>query len=220
MAPALDAANGIPATNGTANTTDPNSNPIPAWAGPDLTRLLEVHHGENYTTRAISKVSLAPHALFARITSATPVPQAAYTTVQCSPTSHIELNSDLVYINHSCAPNLIFDMQAWEVRASDRGVRAGEELTFFYPSTEWSMARAFECTCGDVACLGVIDGAKNMQPKVLERYWICGHVREMRERLVEEVREKRRSAGIEKEGLRVGGEKGLAFRAVAGAGVV
>ncbi|KAF2083692.1 hypothetical protein K490DRAFT_19526, partial [Saccharata proteae CBS 121410] len=154
---------------------------IPAWVHPDLPRLLTVFHGENYTTRAISHVTLPPDALFARITTATTVPTPRYTTVQAGPAHHIELNSDLVYINHSCVPNLIFDMERWEVRVSEKGLKEGEELTFFYPSTEWKMERGFECSCGESNCLGYVEGAKDLDEMTLRRFWLSRHIKELKE---------------------------------------
>jgi hypothetical protein len=52
---------------------------------------------------------------------------------------HLLLNTDLVYINHSCEPSLIFDTKALAIVAGPHGLKKGEELTFFYPSTEWDM---------------------------------------------------------------------------------
>lgn len=36
----------------------------------------------------------------------------AYNTLQCGsePTDHIHLHSDLVFVNHSCDPNMAFDL--------------------------------------------------------------------------------------------------------------
>ena len=70
-----------------------------------------------------------------------------YTSVQCSCDGHMEFNSDLVFMNHSCDPTAIVDVQAMEVRAAV-DVSAGGELTFFYPSTEWEMEQPFQCWCG------------------------------------------------------------------------
>lgn len=105
----------------------------------------------------------------------------AYSSVQASRDLHIELNCDLVYINHSCKPSLVFDMQRWEVRVSDdgEGLKEGDELTFFYPSTEWSMAQPFECLCKTGECAGEIKGAKDMSREVLGRYWLNKHIEEM-----------------------------------------
>jgi hypothetical protein len=104
----------------------------------------------------------------------------AYSSVQASRDLHIELNCDLVYVNHSCRPSIVFDMQRWEVRvSSDRDLKEGDELTFFYPSTEWSMAQAFECGCGDAECRGRITGAKDMDKEILKEYWLNAHIEEL-----------------------------------------
>lgn len=161
--------------NGTSAT-------IPAWVKPDLTRLLRVEHLEgDFASRSISLVDLPAGHIFARITNPTPA-TCAYTSVQASRSLHIELNCDLVYINHSCRPTLIFDMDKWEVRVNPdlhQGLKAGEELTFFYPSTEYVMAQPFGCRCGEKECRGTITGAKDMAPDVLHQYWLSPHIKEL-----------------------------------------
>lgn len=72
-------------------------------------------------------------------------------------------------------------MERWEVRVGDRDLKEGDELTFFYPSTEWEMDQPFECACGEEGCRGRIEGAGKMGEKGLEGYWLNGHVREMLE---------------------------------------
>jgi hypothetical protein len=57
-------------------------------------------------------------------------------------------------------------------------VRPGDELTFFYPATEWDMAVPFDCTCGAPECLGRIAGAKHLPRDLLSRYRLARHVRE------------------------------------------
>ncbi|KAJ7281935.1 hypothetical protein C8J57DRAFT_1298947 [Mycena rebaudengoi] len=102
----------------------------------------------------------------------------AYSTVQCGkgPDDNIELNSDFLYVNHSCEPNIAFDLSSgdpmeWHIRAL-KDINAGDPLTFFYPSTEWEMAQAFDCQCGAKGCMGRIQGAKFMKKEdVLERGW-------------------------------------------------
>ncbi|KAI0077728.1 hypothetical protein K474DRAFT_1661317 [Panus rudis PR-1116 ss-1] len=95
-----------------------------------------------------------------------------YTTVQFGPKDHFKLDSDLVYANHSCDPNTIWDMSSpnladWVVRASKR-IEPGEGITFFYPSTEWDMDQPFECQCKAPNCLGTIRGAKYLPVKELQ----------------------------------------------------
>jgi len=163
------------------STTTPNdpTNSIPAWVKPDLTRLLRVEHLEgNFAARSISLVDLQPGAVFARISNPTPA-KCAYTSVQAARDLHIELNCDLVYINHSCQPTLIFDMARWEVRVNPnlgKGLSKGDELTFFYPSTEWDMSQPFDCLCKEGECRGTISGAKDTAPEILKQYWLNTHI--------------------------------------------
>ncbi|KAF2025081.1 hypothetical protein EK21DRAFT_93550 [Setomelanomma holmii] len=157
------------------------SSTIPAWVQPDLTRLLRVERNPgSFASRSISLVTLPPYAIFARISNPTPA-TVAYSSVQASRDLHIELNCDLVYVNHSCDPSLVFDMQRWEVRVGEKGIKEGEELTFFYPSTEWDMAQPFECLCGMEKCVRRVTGAKDMSRDVLGGYWLSGHIQELLE---------------------------------------
>ena len=65
--------------------------------------------------------------------------------------------------------------------AGPKGLSVGEELTFFYPSTEWDMAQGFSCFCDAPTCRGVIRGAKNMSARDLEGMWLNPHIRHMLE---------------------------------------
>ncbi len=93
-----------------------------------------------------------------------------YLTVQIELEKHIILNPDyLKYINHSCNPNVFFDTSLFQVIAL-RNIEIGEELCFFYPSTEWVMTQPFKCNCGEKNCLSLIKGAKYINKKTL-----CGY---------------------------------------------
>lgn len=93
-----------------------------------------------------------------------------YLTIQVDDYKHIELlPTYLECTNHSCDPNCFFDTTNWQFIALRR-IEAGEELTFFYPSTEWEMDRPFECGCGSPLCLGTIRGAKYLTRMVIDRY--------------------------------------------------
>ncbi|QRV88965.1 SET domain protein [Ceratobasidium sp. AG-Ba] len=110
----------------------------------------------------------------------------SWSTVQhgVGPDDHIELNSVLVYVNHSCSPNAAFDLSSskkseWKFRAL-RDVQAGDELSFFYPSTEWEMDQGFQCKCESANCLNYIDGAKNLtRAQLEERGFISTHISQM-----------------------------------------
>lgn len=144
---------------------------------PGLEKKLHVNRSsEAFSSYASSLVSLPAGSVFSRITIATPA-KKAYTSVQTSENTHIELNSDLVYCNHSCEPTLVFDMHKMEVRVvDDRDLKEGDALTFFYPSSEWDMDQPFDCNCNTPKCCGRIAGAKDMDENVLRRYWLNPHI--------------------------------------------
>ncbi len=107
------------------------------------------------------------------------VPHATRHSIQVDERRHVEHLGALTFLNHSCAPNCFVDT---EVAASPalvalRAVAAGEELTLFYPATEWEMAEPFACRCGAAECLGTITGARHVAPDRLRRYTLSPHVR-------------------------------------------
>lgn len=98
-----------------------------------------------------------------------------YTSVQISQTQSIEEFHYLAHLNHSCNPNVFVDTANREVQAA-RDIVAGEELTFFYPSTEWNMSTPFACLCGEHNCLRLIAGAKYLNSDVLSQHFINRHI--------------------------------------------
>lgn len=149
----------------------------PTWHQPSHSHLLHVSHPSTdptlYSSLSLSVVDLPAGAVFTTLTTPPLTPATkAYSTVQISPTEHIELNSDLVYINHSCKPSLVFDMDRMEIRVGEAaGIKKGQELTFFYPSSEWSMEQSFLCSCGEDECVGWIRGAGEMERDQLKGHW-------------------------------------------------
>jgi hypothetical protein len=62
----------------------------------------------------------------------------------------------------------------------------GDELTFFYPSTEWEMAQPFQCFCGTTNCLGMIQGASLMPEQILAGYVLTNFIhRQLEQRMTE-----------------------------------
>jgi hypothetical protein len=99
-------------------------------------------------------------------------------TVQVSGTEHIELAPAwLAFTNHSCDPNTRFDPDVWHLVA-ERDIAPGDELTFFYPSTEWDMATPFDCHCGASSCIGRVDGASRVPAERLGGRWLARHIRD------------------------------------------
>ncbi|KAK4990166.1 hypothetical protein LTR66_006867 [Elasticomyces elasticus] len=172
----------VDSRNGVAHGDKSNGSIAPSKStDKDLSSVLGVHKSPDaFGSYAFSKVSLPAGSFFARITNPIPTSTIAYTSVQVSRDKHIELNSDLVYTNHSCDPNLEYDMERFEVRVGkDRDLRKGEKLGFFYPSTEWEMVQPFECNCGSERCIGLVEGANKIDSETLRGYWLNRHIAEL-----------------------------------------
>jgi hypothetical protein len=91
-------------------------------------------------------------------------------TIQIGINQHITLKPKfLQYTNHSCAPNIFFDTTPMNVMAL-KAIKPGDELKFFYPSTEWDMAQPFACHCEESDCLRYINGAAYMAPSILRQH--------------------------------------------------
>ncbi|KAJ3187751.1 hypothetical protein HDU85_006144 [Gaertneriomyces sp. JEL0708] len=102
-----------------------------------------------------------------------------WSSVQIGIDRHIELNSELVYMNHSCDPSVHIDAERMAVIA-ERDLQAGDELTFFYPSTEWDMSQPFDCWCGAKTCVKQVAGAKNLSAEQLKGRYIARHIQELK----------------------------------------
>eukprot|EP00158_Paraphelidium_tribonemae_P007523 Partr_v1_DN28280_c0_g1_i10_m75482 putative Conserved hypothetical protein len=98
-----------------------------------------------------------------------------YSSVQLGKDQHLELNSDLVFMNHSCDPSVHMDTENFRVVAL-RDLPVGADLTFFYPTTEWDMAQPFPCWCGAKNCLKKIAGAKYLTLDQVKIYPMNKHI--------------------------------------------
>ncbi|KAL6854135.1 hypothetical protein J3F83DRAFT_497068 [Trichoderma novae-zelandiae] len=151
----------------------------PSWKQPSHPEIQQVIvSNADFMTKSISKVTLPPLGLFANLEfpPCEMADEATYATVQMGRDKHLSLNSDLLYVNHSCEPSLHFDMGNMRIVAGPKGLQPGDELTFFYPSTEWSMAQPFNCFCGKPTCKKVITGAKDMPSHLLQGLWLNDHI--------------------------------------------
>ena len=138
--------------------------------------LTVVQGGSAYGARLITTEALAQGALLHRIEHYRLVERPTYQTIQVARAAHIEELGVVAYLNHSCRPNTHVDTTAFTVTAR-RDIAAGEELTFFYPSTEWEMDRPFVCLCGAPQCVRLVAGAKYLSVDTLSRYSINRHIR-------------------------------------------
>jgi hypothetical protein len=102
-------------------------------------------------------------------------PSPTYQSVQIGEGAHADDPDCLNLLNHSCEPNVRIHVGHLTVEAL-RHIEPGELLTFFYPSTEWSMARPFHCRCGSPRGLALVTGARDVPMSVLRRYPTSAHI--------------------------------------------
>jgi uncharacterized protein len=78
----------------------------------------------------------------------------------------------MLYVNHSCDPNLA--LQGQIVLVAMRDVQAGEELTIDWATTD-DLDDELACHCGSPRCRGTVTGKDWMKPDLQERYrgWFC-----------------------------------------------
>ncbi len=124
--------------------------------------------------RLTTTMPIRRNTTFHLIRQYSPAPEKTYTSVQIDIDHSIE-EFYLAHLNHSCEPNVIVDTAKLELRAI-RDIGPGEDLTFFYPSTEWHMAQPFQCLCGAPSCIGTVSGARDLTLNVLGEYFINQHI--------------------------------------------
>jgi len=117
-----------------------------------------------------STVNYQPEDIICDFGASAIVQTPSYLTVQLNINEHIYLQpSFLQYINHSCSPNVFFDTTSLKVICL-KEIKASDELSYFYPSTEWKMAQPFQCVCGSDYCLGFIGGASYLSKDNMHAY--------------------------------------------------
>ncbi|MCC6815292.1 MAG: SET domain-containing protein-lysine N-methyltransferase [Saprospiraceae bacterium] len=105
------------------------------------------------------------------------VSRPTYLTVQMDDNKHFSLDPDfLQYMNHSCDPNVFLDTKDLSLTAI-KPINKGEELSFFYPSSEWDMEQPFICNCGALECQRYIAGAHSMKTEALEKYRLNEYIK-------------------------------------------
>src|SRR6185436_1863886 len=91
-----------------------------------------------------ARKSFKPGDLIINFSAGTVSAEPTYLTIQIGDRHHITMQPEfLQYINHSCDPNVFFNTTTMEVVALKK-IRPEEEMTFFYPSSEWEMIQPFK----------------------------------------------------------------------------
>ena len=114
--------------------------------------------------------SFQPGEIIADFSAGTISSEPTYLTVQVGIDKHITLQPEfLQYINHSCGPNVFFNTTTMQLVAL-KEVQQEDEMTFFYPSTEWRMTQSFDCYCGSPKCIGKVKGAYYLSLELQSQY--------------------------------------------------
>ena len=132
---------------------------------------------ENKFRSLITKRAYAKGELICEIPTEKVVNKANRFTVQIGRDKHTNVGK-LAALNHSCDPNVILDTEHLLMYAAC-DIAKGEELSFFYPATEWEMDAPFICLCGASNCIHVVAGARFLPLSTLEHHYLNTHIREM-----------------------------------------
>lgn len=139
----------------------------------------KVQHGAGKAgAQLVTEQGFAQGEVVAYLHDFTVVRHPTYQTIQIGPGEHIEGLGVLAYMNHSCDPNTEVNTTTMTIVAR-RDIAPGEQLTFFYPSTEWELDRPFVCACAAAGCVGLVAGARFLPVSVLSRYFVNEHIRQM-----------------------------------------
>jgi hypothetical protein len=132
---------------------------------------------QNKFRSLITKQTYKKGELICEIPTEKVIDKANRYTVQIGRDRHTEVGK-LSALNHSCHPNVILDTENLQMVAC-RDIDQGEELSFFYPSTEWEMDAPFICLCGASNCIHVVAGARFLPLSTLENHYLNRHIREL-----------------------------------------
>lgn len=152
----------------------------PPWGQPSHPNLIKVHRAPgSYRSYATSLVSLPDGSFFTPITNHFFIPERTWPSIEAPNSRHMDLNSDLFYLNYSCTPGLEKDMTKMEARVSRyRDLQEGDLLTFFYPSTKWHMVQPFERFCNEEVCLSKVVRSGDLERAKRRGYWLNPHIKE------------------------------------------
>jgi len=131
---------------------------------------------ENKFRTLVTKQAYKKGEVICAIPSESVVEKPTRFTVQINRDKHTHVGK-LAALNHSCDPNVILDTERMLMIAR-RDIEKGEELSFFYPATEWEMQAPFICLCGSSNCIHVVAGARFLPLSTLEMHYLSPHIRE------------------------------------------
>jgi len=132
---------------------------------------------ENKFRSLVTKQAYPKSQIICEIPSEKVIDKANRYTIQIGRDRHTEVGK-LSALNHACDPNVILDTERL-LMVARYDIKPGEELSYFYPSTEWEMDAPFICLCGALNCIHVVAGARFLSLSTLEHHYLNRHIREM-----------------------------------------
>ena len=84
-----------------------------------------------------------------------------------APVEEAEFEGVMMFLNHSCEPNV--GVRGQIVFVAMRDIRAGEELTVDYAMVDHD-AGTMACRCGAACCRGVVTGQDWRRPELQRKY--------------------------------------------------
>ena len=102
-----------------------------------------------------------------------------------APTSKEEREGSMLYINHSCNPNI--GIQGQIIFIAMHNIDAGEELTHDWATTDNFEDFSMECNCGENNCRRIITGKDWMKKDLQEKYknYFAWHIQKEIEKIDE-----------------------------------
>jgi len=90
-----------------------------------------------------------------------------------APVTQDERHGSMLYVNHSCDPNVAIQGQI--VLVAMRDIQPDVELTIDWATTDDLDDDELSCRCGSPHCRGVVTGKDWMKPELQAKYrgWFC-----------------------------------------------
>ncbi|MEH2390259.1 MAG: SET domain-containing protein-lysine N-methyltransferase [Nostoc sp.] len=137
--------------------------------------MITLAHSQTYGKHLVAEQRIKKGTVFHQIKNYRVLPYPTSQSLQINADKHICWEKYVLFLNNSCDPNTIVNVESLELCAI-RDIEEGEQITMFYPSTEWELHRPFDCLCNSKQCLGVIRGAKYLSESLLSQYFINRHI--------------------------------------------
>ena len=99
-------------------------------------------------------------------------PERTWQTLQTDTETHIKIDAPFELVNHSCDPScgIVTNKYGGYTLVARRNIETGEEITFDYCMTEWSIVGFEDCQCNSGICRRIIRGGKFLSVEKLKEY--------------------------------------------------